>query len=336
MNFRNLERKGTVGKEDGAEVNPGQEKGVRDFIFPNNRNRPVYRHRDSLLPLKWKVAHTSRWKAQVLASVLSLIAFTLMLIMSFSKTWLYLSTIRFFQRWPEDVRQSIYSSAQIMSLGLLQNCIFQTCSYSEEEEGETLHPPAPLQASSLPWPLRLHPGILVPSLLLILTVLAHRWLLWYETAKHHLSSLSLATPICDPSMESVPAFDKACSQVCTYNKHVVRGLGESLIHHGIHHYPGRRAHRGAISFLQACIPGVLGGVPRTLSLRPWSQQLLLPLAQALLVWASSGSPHPVFLPFPSWLLAGASVLVLVNLTSCCPLTYRFGPPFSDLVENENL
>ncbi|XP_054565446.1 outer dense fiber protein 4 [Eptesicus fuscus] len=133
MNFRNLERKGTVGKEDGAEVNPGQEKGVRDFTSPN-RNRPVYRRRDSLLPLKWKVAHTSRWKAQVLASVLSLIAFTLMLIMSFSKTWLYLSTIRFFQRWPEDVRQSIYSSAQIMSLGPLQNCIFQTCSYSEEEE----------------------------------------------------------------------------------------------------------------------------------------------------------------------------------------------------------
>lgn len=166
MSFRNLERKRTVGKEDGVEMNPGQEKGVQGLPFPSNRNnRLAYRHRDSLLPLKWKVAHTSRWRAQVLASVLSLVAFTLMLVMVFSNKWLYPSTIRFLQRWPEDVSQSIRMSADIMSRGLLQICIFQSCFYSEDEEGEILHPhpPVPLQTSSLSRPLRLHPGILVPS-----------------------------------------------------------------------------------------------------------------------------------------------------------------------------
>ncbi|XP_045442635.1 outer dense fiber protein 4 [Pipistrellus kuhlii] len=93
-----------------------------------------YHRRDSLLPLRWRVAHTSRWKVQVLTSVLSLIAFTMLLIMSFSKGWLYLSTIRFLQRWPEHVRQSIIISAGILSHGPLQNCIFQSCSYSEEED----------------------------------------------------------------------------------------------------------------------------------------------------------------------------------------------------------
>ncbi|XP_070250771.1 outer dense fiber protein 4 [Myotis yumanensis] len=99
-----------------------------------SRNRVLYRHRDSLLPLKWKVAHTSRWKAQVLASVLSLIALSLMLIMAFSKAWLYPSTIRFFKRWPADVTEHIYTSTHVMSRGLLQICIFQTCFSSRDEE----------------------------------------------------------------------------------------------------------------------------------------------------------------------------------------------------------
>nr|KAF6296507.1 outer dense fiber of sperm tails 4 [Myotis myotis] len=129
-----MERKGVLKKEDGVEVNPGQEEGVRDFAVSPSRNRLLYRHRDSLLPLKWKVAHTSRWKAQVLASVLSLIALSLMLIMAFSKAWLYPSTIRFFQRWPADVTEHIYTSTHIMSQGLLQICVFQTCFSSGDEE----------------------------------------------------------------------------------------------------------------------------------------------------------------------------------------------------------
>uniref|UniRef100_G1PEU9 Outer dense fiber protein 4 n=1 Tax=Myotis lucifugus TaxID=59463 RepID=G1PEU9_MYOLU len=117
-----------------VEVNPGQEEGVQDFAVSPSRNRVLYRHRDSLLPLKWKVAHTSRWKAQVLASVLSLIAFSLMLIMAFSKAWLYPSTIRFFKRWPADVTEHIYKSTHVMSRGLLQICIFQTCFSSRDVE----------------------------------------------------------------------------------------------------------------------------------------------------------------------------------------------------------
>ncbi|XP_006102679.2 outer dense fiber protein 4 [Myotis lucifugus] len=129
-----MERKGVLKKEDAVEVNPGQEEGVQDFAVSPSRNRVLYRHRDSLLPLKWKVAHTSRWKAQVLASVLSLIAFSLMLIMAFSKAWLYPSTIRFFKRWPADVTEHIYKSTHVMSRGLLQICIFQTCFSSRDVE----------------------------------------------------------------------------------------------------------------------------------------------------------------------------------------------------------
>uniref|UniRef100_A0A4X1VA79 Outer dense fiber of sperm tails 4 n=1 Tax=Sus scrofa TaxID=9823 RepID=A0A4X1VA79_PIG len=87
--------------------------------------------RSSLLPLQWKITHSSRWVAQVLASELSLLAFILLLGMVFSKKWLYLSRSRFHQHWPANVTTKIYTSAHIMSLGLLQICKSKSCANAE-------------------------------------------------------------------------------------------------------------------------------------------------------------------------------------------------------------
>ncbi|KAM5215339.1 outer dense fiber protein 4 [Hipposideros larvatus] len=92
---------------------------------------PVMYHRGSLLPLLWRNTYSSHWKAQVLVSGLSLISFILLLVMVFSKKWLYLSKIRFHQRWPMNVSNRIYMSAHVMSMGLLQICKSKSCSNSE-------------------------------------------------------------------------------------------------------------------------------------------------------------------------------------------------------------
>ncbi|XP_008008481.1 outer dense fiber protein 4 isoform X2 [Chlorocebus sabaeus] len=84
--------------------------------------------RNSLLPFQWRVAHSFHWMAQVLASELSLVAFILLLVMAFSKKWLYLSRSRFYQRWPVDVSNRIHTSAHIMSMGLLHFCKSRSCS----------------------------------------------------------------------------------------------------------------------------------------------------------------------------------------------------------------
>ncbi|KAF6299291.1 outer dense fiber of sperm tails 4 [Rhinolophus ferrumequinum] len=62
---------------------------------------------------------------------LSLIAFILLLVVVFSKNWLYLSKIRLHQRWPMNVSNRISMSARIMSIGLLQICKSKSCSNSE-------------------------------------------------------------------------------------------------------------------------------------------------------------------------------------------------------------
>ncbi|XP_025218912.1 outer dense fiber protein 4 isoform X1 [Theropithecus gelada] len=84
--------------------------------------------RNSLLPFQWRVIHSFHWMAQVLASELSLVAFILLLVMAFSKKWLYLSRSRFYQRWPVDVSNRIHTSAHIMSMGLLHFCKSRGCS----------------------------------------------------------------------------------------------------------------------------------------------------------------------------------------------------------------
>ncbi|XP_012410908.1 outer dense fiber protein 4 [Trichechus manatus latirostris] len=75
--------------------------------------------------MRW--TSSSSWISQVLASELSLIAFILLLVMVFSKKWLYLSGSRFYQRWPANVSARIHTKAHIMSMGLLQICKSRSC-----------------------------------------------------------------------------------------------------------------------------------------------------------------------------------------------------------------
>nr|XP_045380754.1 outer dense fiber protein 4 [Camelus bactrianus] len=140
MSIRRLETAGRAGKQDGVEVSLEQDEGVQNCVSApaSNRQLPVDQHvqrcRVSPLPLQWRITHSSRWIAQMLASELSLIAFILLLVMVFSKNWLYLSKCRFYQRWPTNVTTRIYTTAHIMSMGLLQICKSKSCSNSEEWE----------------------------------------------------------------------------------------------------------------------------------------------------------------------------------------------------------
>ncbi|XP_031209974.1 outer dense fiber protein 4 isoform X3 [Mastomys coucha] len=102
-----------------------------------SRNRRLCRERrrNSLLPLQWKMAHSSRWMAQVVASEFSLVAFLLLLLMVFSKKWLCPSKSRFHQRYPQNVTKRVYTSIHSMSTGLLYICISKSCPSSDNGEG---------------------------------------------------------------------------------------------------------------------------------------------------------------------------------------------------------
>lgn len=78
--------------------------------------------------------------AQMMASEFSLMAFLLLLIMGFSKKWLYLSKSRFHQRYPQNVTKRVYTSIHSMSTGLLYICISKSCPSSDNGEGEFLGP----------------------------------------------------------------------------------------------------------------------------------------------------------------------------------------------------
>nr|KAF6416675.1 outer dense fiber of sperm tails 4 [Molossus molossus] len=134
-----LEKEGKCWKERWGTGKAGTRRGSPDYVSPNRRNRQLpkmYRHRNSVLPLQWKITHSSRWKTQLLASELSLIAFILLLVMVFSKKWLYISACRFYQQWPTHLRNKIYTSAHIMSMGLLQICTSKNCLISENGKEE--------------------------------------------------------------------------------------------------------------------------------------------------------------------------------------------------------
>ncbi|XP_034363371.1 outer dense fiber protein 4 [Arvicanthis niloticus] len=109
-----------------------------------NRQSRTEQRRSSLLPLQWKMTHSSRWKAQVLASELSLVAFLLLLLMVFSKRWLYPSKSRFHQRYPQNITKRVYTSIHSMSTGLLYICIAKSCPSSDNGEDNfkmwTVHP----------------------------------------------------------------------------------------------------------------------------------------------------------------------------------------------------
>uniref|UniRef100_A0A673V8D3 Outer dense fiber of sperm tails 4 n=1 Tax=Suricata suricatta TaxID=37032 RepID=A0A673V8D3_SURSU len=114
--------------------NPGNERGGQaagagggESGTRREPTRSWEARRISVLPLWWRITHSSRWIAQVLASELSLVAFVLLLAMVFSEKWLCLSQSRFYQRWPPNVSSRIYTSAHVMSLGLLRIYLSASC-----------------------------------------------------------------------------------------------------------------------------------------------------------------------------------------------------------------
>uniref|UniRef100_A0A8C8XJG9 Outer dense fiber of sperm tails 4 n=1 Tax=Panthera leo TaxID=9689 RepID=A0A8C8XJG9_PANLE len=109
-------------------------QGTLGLDFPGRQvpgEHPSEPGRISVPPLWWRMTHNSRWVARVLASELSLVAFILLLAMVFSKKWLCLSGSRVYQRWPSNVSSRIYTSARLMSMGLLHICKSKSCSSSE-------------------------------------------------------------------------------------------------------------------------------------------------------------------------------------------------------------
>uniref|UniRef100_A0A8C5UU90 Outer dense fiber of sperm tails 4 n=1 Tax=Microcebus murinus TaxID=30608 RepID=A0A8C5UU90_MICMU len=119
---------------DGSELE--QEEGVQGFTLYSSSNRrlPTDYRRASVLPFQWRIIHSTHWIAQMLASTLSLVAFILLLVMIFSKNWLQLSVSRYYQRWPINVNNRIYTSALIMSMGLLHFCRSKNCPNLENEK----------------------------------------------------------------------------------------------------------------------------------------------------------------------------------------------------------
>ncbi|KAM9597438.1 LOW QUALITY PROTEIN: outer dense fiber protein 4 [Trichechus inunguis] len=124
VSSRGLGRKGRAGKPHGVEGRLGREE-VPVSTSDSNRQLATAHRQDFILPMRW--TSSSSWISQVLASELSLIAFILLLVMVFSKKWLYLSGSRFYQRWPANVSARIHTKAHIMSMGLLQICKSRSC-----------------------------------------------------------------------------------------------------------------------------------------------------------------------------------------------------------------
>nr|XP_048303984.1 outer dense fiber protein 4 isoform X2 [Myodes glareolus] len=100
-------------------------------IRTRNRRSLSQQRRNSQLPFQWRIMHSSRWIAQVVASEFSLVAFLLLLVMVFSKKWVYPSKSRFHQRYPKNITHRLYTSIHTMSTGLLYTCISRSCSVSD-------------------------------------------------------------------------------------------------------------------------------------------------------------------------------------------------------------
>ncbi|XP_010613325.1 outer dense fiber protein 4 [Fukomys damarensis] len=98
----------------------------------DNPRHPVSLRRSSVLPLRWRIAHSPRWTVHMLVSELSLVAFILLLVMVFSKKWLHDPGSRFYQHHPMNVSHRIHTSIHIMSVGLLYFCSSGSCPKSED------------------------------------------------------------------------------------------------------------------------------------------------------------------------------------------------------------
>ncbi|XP_040604867.1 outer dense fiber protein 4 [Mesocricetus auratus] len=109
-------------------------EGKTEKISTRNRRSLTEHRRNSLLPFHWRITHSSRWMSQLVASEFSLVGFLLLLVMVFSKKWLYPSKSRFHQRYPKNVTNRVYTSIHKMSTGLLYTCISRSCSSSGSEK----------------------------------------------------------------------------------------------------------------------------------------------------------------------------------------------------------
>ncbi|XP_055970779.1 outer dense fiber protein 4 [Sorex fumeus] len=130
MNIRSLERQERAGKQTSVDKAKAEQEPSSAFHF-RGKNRRV-----SVLPLKWRLRHSSRWAGQVLTSELSLLAFILLMVMVFSKKWLYPSRIRYYQPWHTRINNIIDNSAHILSMGLLQ--FDKSKSYNNSENGRVV------------------------------------------------------------------------------------------------------------------------------------------------------------------------------------------------------
>ncbi|XP_027282881.1 outer dense fiber protein 4 [Cricetulus griseus] len=99
-----------------------------------NRRSLTEQRRNSLLPFQWRITHSSRWLSQLVASEFSLVGLLLLLVMVFSKKWLYPSKSRFHQRYSKNVTNRVYTSIHKMSTGFLYTCISRSCSSSDSEK----------------------------------------------------------------------------------------------------------------------------------------------------------------------------------------------------------
>lgn len=135
---------------DGGGVAWAGQRGLgQDSSGPSrsrNRRSLTDQRRNSVLPLQWRMRHSSRWMVQVVASEFSLVGFLLLLVMVFSKKWLYPSKSRFHQRYPKNITNRVYTSIHKMSTGLLYVCLSGSCS----GKGESLHPIPGLQPALTP------------------------------------------------------------------------------------------------------------------------------------------------------------------------------------------
>lgn len=237
MSITGPDRKGRAGKQDEVEDGLGQDEEVQNSHSYSGSSRQLPMEpcmeprRDSVFPPQWRITHSSRQLAQVLASGLSLIAFILLLVMLFSKKWLCLSKSRFYQRWPTNVSKRIYTSAHLMSMGPLQICKSKSCSNSENGKGETLQP------------LNLTLG-LQPALASTSAPLYSRPSFWpspvYWPARWSLA-LRLPRIISPPQAwpnlfagpnEKCHCSNKAQSQVCAY-ENAVRGRDSAHVDHSL-------------------------------------------------------------------------------------------------------
>ncbi|XP_060220981.1 outer dense fiber protein 4 isoform X2 [Meriones unguiculatus] len=92
--------------------------------------------------MRWRFKHSSRWIAHVMASEFSLLAFLILLVMTFSGKWLNPSKSRFYRRHPQNITNKIYTSIHTMSTGLLYACLSKSCSDHDKDSFKlwTMHP----------------------------------------------------------------------------------------------------------------------------------------------------------------------------------------------------